>query len=181
MSLDLEERNSLVLRLMPVATRVARQFTVPGCTVDDLQQECLLSLIQLAAKYEELLTPALATTALKRDLLNAKRHVAFLHCESLDAPADSSAPDGLTLGDTVPDSKAVDPETAAIDRDLQEKILRAVDNLPQLQRSVLIAHIGLFGLEAVSLRAFAAAHDLTPDRVERTFHSAIATCRRTIQ
>ena len=135
-----------------------------GQTVQDLEQEAFLALLEALKGWEETAGPFLSWYSLrlkaaftaatgqrtKRDQLDPLQN-----CISLDAPLTDREGDPFTLEDTIPDQRAEDDMEAVEKLDRQEAIRRVLDSLQADQRQVLL------------LRYF---HDLTRDQTAQRLH-----------
>ena len=135
-----------------------------GQTVQDLEQEAFLALLEALEGWTETAGPFLPWYSLrlkvaftaatgqrtKRDQLDPLQN-----CISLDAPLTDREGDPFTLEDTIPDQRAEEDLETVEERDKQAAIWRVLDSLQADQRQVLL------------LRYF---HDLTRDQTAQRLH-----------
>ena len=135
-----------------------------GQTVQDLEQEAFLALLEALEGWDEKAGPFLPWYSLrlkaaftaatgqrtKRDQLDPLQN-----CISLDAPLTDREGDPFTLEDTIPDQRAEEDLETVEERDKQAAIRRVLDSLQADQRQVIL------------LRYF---HDLTRDQTAQWLH-----------
>ena len=135
-----------------------------GQTVQDLEQEAFLALLEALEGWSEEAGPFLPWYSLrlkaaftaatgqrtKRDQLDPLQN-----CISLDAPLTDREGGPFTLEDTIPDQRAEDDLNTVEERDKQAAIRRVLDSLQAEQRQVLL------------LRYY---HDLTRDQTAKRLH-----------
>ena len=135
-----------------------------GQTVQDLEQEAFLALLEALEGWSEEAGPFLPWYSLrlkaaftaatgqrtKRDQLDPLQN-----CISLDAPLTDREGDPFTLEDALPDQRAEDDLNTVEERDKQAAIRRVLDSLQADQRQVIL------------LRYF---HDLTRDQTAQWLH-----------
>lgn len=135
-----------------------------GQTVQDLEQEAFLALLEALEGWSEEAGPFLPWYSLrlkaaftaatgqrtKRDQLDPLQN-----CISLDAPLTDREGDPFTLEDALPDQRAEDDLNTVEERDKQAAIRRVLDSLQAEQRQVLL------------LRYY---HDLTRDQTAKRLH-----------
>ena len=135
-----------------------------GQTVQDLEQEAFLALLETLEGWSEEAGPFLPWYSLrlkaaftaatgqrtKRDQLDPLQN-----CISLDAPLTDREGDPFTLEDALPDQRAEDDLNTVEERDKQAAIRRVLDSLQAEQRQVLL------------LRYY---HDLTRDQTAKRLH-----------
>ena len=135
-----------------------------GQTVQDLEQEAFLALLEALEGWSEEAGPFLPWYSLrlkaaftaatgqrtKRDQLDPLQN-----CISLDAPLTDREGDPFTLEDALPDQRAEDDLNTVEERDKQAAIRRVLDSLQAEQRQVIL------------LRYY---HDLTRDQTAKRLH-----------
>ena len=135
-----------------------------GQTVQDLEQEAFLALLEALEGWSEEAGPFLPWYSLrlkaaftaatgqrtKRDQLDPLQN-----CISLDAPLTDREGDPFTLEDALPDQRAEADMEAVAERDLQAGVRRVVDSLPAEQRRVIL------------LRYY---HDMTREQTAQRLH-----------
>ena len=135
-----------------------------GQTVQDLEQEAFLALLEALEGWSEEAGPFLPWYSLrlkaaftaatgqrtKRDQLDPLQN-----CISLDAPLTDREGDPFTLEDALPDQRAEDDLNTVEERDKQAAIRRVLDSLQAEQRQVLL------------LRYY---HDMTRDQTAKRLH-----------
>ena len=135
-----------------------------GQTVQDLEQEAFLALLEALEGWDEKAGPFLPWYSLrlkaaftaatgqrtKRDQLDPLQN-----CISLNAPLTDREGGPFTLEDTIPDQRAEEDLETVEERDKQAAIRRVLDSLQADQRQVIL------------LRYF---HDLTRDQTAQWLH-----------
>ena len=135
-----------------------------GQTVQDLEQEAFLALLEALEGWDEKAGPFLPWYSLrlkaaftaatgqrtKRDQLDPLQN-----CISLDAPLTDREGDPFTLENALPDQRAEDDLNTVEERDKQAAIRRVLDSLQAEQRQVIL------------LRYY---HDLTRDQTAKRLH-----------
>ena len=135
-----------------------------GQTVQDLEQEAFLALLEALEGWTETAGPFLPWYSLrlkaaftaatgqrtKRDQLDPLQN-----CISLDAPLTDREGDPFTLENALPNQRAEDDLNTVEERDKQAAIRRVLDSLQAEQRQVLL------------LRYY---HDLTRDQTAKRLH-----------
>ena len=118
-----------------------------GQTVQDLEQEAFLALLEALEGWDEKAGPFLpwyslrlksAFTAATMQRTQRDRKDPLQDCLSLDAPLTDREGDPFTLKDTIPDQRAEDDMEAVEKRDRQEAIRRVLDSLRAEQRRVIL-------------------------------------------
>ena len=118
-----------------------------GQTVQDLEQEAFLALLEALEGWDEDAGPFLtwysmrlksAFTAATAQRTQRDRKDPLQDCLSLDAPLTDREGDPFTLEDTIPDPRAEEDMEAVAERDLQAGVRRVVDSLPAEQRRVIL-------------------------------------------
>ena len=135
-----------------------------GQTVQDLEQEAFLALLEALEGWDEKAGPFLpwyslrlkATfTAATAQRTQRDRKDPLQDCLSLDAPLTDREGNPFTLEDTIPDQRAEDDLNAVEERDRQEAIRRVLDSLQAEQRRVIL------------LRYY---HDMTREQTAQRLH-----------
>ena len=135
-----------------------------GVTLDDLEQEALIALLEALEGWDEKAGKFLtwydlrlkaAFTAATAQRTQRDRKDPLQDCLSLDAPLADQEGDPFTLADTVPDQRAKDDLNTVEERDLQAGVRRVVDSLPAEQRRVIL------------LRYY---HDMTREQTAQRLH-----------
>ena len=135
-----------------------------GQTVQDLEQEAFLALLEALEGWDEKAGPFLPWYSLrlkatftaatgqrtKRDMKDPLQD-----CLSLGVPLADHEGNPFTLEDTIPDPRAEEDMEAVAERDLQAGVRRVVDSLPAEQRRVIL------------LRYF---HDMTREQTAQRLH-----------
>lgn len=118
-----------------------------GQTVQDLEQEAFLALLEALEGWDEEAGPFLpwyslrlkATfTAATAQRTQRDRKDPLQDCLSLDAPLTDQEGDPFTLEDTIPDQRAEDDLNTVEERDRQAAIRRVLDSLQAEQRRVIL-------------------------------------------
>ena len=118
-----------------------------GQTVQDLEQEAFLALLEALEGWDEDAGPFLpwysmrlkaAFTAATAQRTQRDRKDPLQDCLSLDAPLTDREGDPFTLEDTIPDQRAEDDLNTVEERDRQTAIQRVLDSLQDDQRQVII-------------------------------------------
>lgn len=118
-----------------------------GQTVQDLEQEAFLALLEALEGWDEKAGPFLpwyslrlkATfTAATAQRTQRDRKDPLQDCLSLDAPLTDQEGDPFTLEDTIPDQRAEDDLNTVEERDRQAAIRRVLDSLQAEQRRVIL-------------------------------------------
>ena len=135
-----------------------------GQTVQDLEQEAFLALLEALEGWDEKAGPFLpwysmrlkaGFTAATAQRTQRDKRDPLQDCLSLDAPLTDREGDPFTLEDTIPDQRAEDDLNAVEERDKQVAIRRVLDTLAPDQRQV------------IRLRYF---HDLTREQTAQRLH-----------
>ncbi len=135
-----------------------------GQTVQDLEQEAFLALLEALEGWDEDAGPFLtwyslrlkaAFTAATAQRTQRDRKDPLQDCLSLDAPLTDREGNPFTLEDTIPDQRAEDDLNAVEERDRQEAIRRVLDSLQAEQRRVIL------------LRYY---HDMTREQTAQRLH-----------
>ena len=135
-----------------------------GQTVQDLEQEAFLALLEALEGWDEKAGPFLpwyslrlkATfTAATAQRTQRDRKDPLQDCLSLDTPLTDREGDPFTLGGTIPDPRAEEDMEAVAERDLQAGVRRVVDSLSEEQRRVIL------------LRYY---HDMTREQTAQRLH-----------
>lgn len=95
-------------------------------------------------------------------------HYAGLWCKDYRRPLCVPA-----LRDDIADPRAVDPPGAALVKDRDQRIHQAVDDLPPLEREIVLRHF----LERIPLGIVARSLEITRFRAYRLLHNALRTLR----
>jgi len=118
--------------------RLAYGMLADKSRVDDVLQDAFIRVVQNAAdfKHEARFSTWLYTIA--RNLcIDQIRKRALRRHPSLDEPRRSEESDGPTLGEQTADSRA-NVERTAVAGEIRERVLAAVDELPEEQREVFL-------------------------------------------
>lgn len=135
-----------------------------GQTVQDLEQEAFLALLEALEGWTETAGPFLpwyslrlkaAFTAATAQRTQRDRFDPLESALSLDVPLLDGEDDLFTLADVVADPRAEQDMEAVAERDLQAGVRRVVDSLPAEQRRVIL------------LRYF---HDMTREQTAQRLH-----------
>ena len=135
-----------------------------GVTLDDLEQEAFIALLEALEGWDEKAGPFLpwyayrlkaAFTAATAQGTQRDRFDPLESALSLDMPLLDGEDDPFTLEDTIPDPRAEADMEAVAERDLQAGVRRVVDSLPAEQRRVIL------------LRYF---HDMTREQAAQRLH-----------
>ena len=135
-----------------------------GQTVQDLEQEAFLALLEALEGWDEKAGPFLpwyslrlkaAFTAATAQRTQRDRKDPLQDCLSLDAPLTDQEGDPFTLEDTIPDQRAEDDLNTVEERDRQAAIRRVLDSLQAEQRRVIL------------LRYY---HDMTREQTAQRLH-----------
>lgn len=135
-----------------------------GQTVQDLEQEAFLALLEALEGWDEKAGPFLPWYSLRlksaftaATMQRTKRDMKdpLQDCLSLDAPLTDRKGDPFTLEDTLPDQRAEEDLETVEEQDRQAAIQRVLDSLQDDQRQVII------------LRYF---YNLTREQVARRLH-----------
>jgi RNA polymerase sigma-70 factor (ECF subfamily) len=126
-------------------------------TAEDLAQEAFIRLYRHAREYREVAKAStwlykIATNLALNEIRDRKRRPKL----SLDAPVAFDESGGRELGAEVADVRVETPAALAEARDLRERVRRAVDELPELFRSVIL----LCDLEGLSYQEAAEVLDV---------------------
>lgn len=101
------------------------------------------------------------------------------HIASLDAPLEIDP--SRSIGDTIVDENARDPESFLQSDKVGNLVMRWVEQLPENQRRVIERRYGLSGAEVGTLEEVAADLNLTRERIRQIQIEAIAQLRRVIK
>ena len=135
-----------------------------GQTVQDLEQEAFLALLEALEGWDEKAGKFLtwydlrlkaAFTAATAQRTQRDRKDPLQDCLSLDTPLTDREGDPFTLGGTIPDPRAEEDMEAVAERDLQAGVRRVVDSLSEEQRRVIL------------LRYY---HDMTREQTAQRLH-----------
>ena len=135
-----------------------------GQTVQDLEQEAFLALLEALEGWDEDAGPFLpwysrrlksAFTAATMQRTQRDKRDPLQDCLSLDAPLTDREGDPFTLEDTIPDQRAEDDLNTVEERDRQAAVRRVLDSLAPEQKQVIL------------LRYY---HDLTREQTARRLH-----------
>lgn len=135
-----------------------------GQTVQDLEQEAFLALLEALEGWDEKAGPFLpwyslrlkaAFTAATAQRTQRDRKDPLQDCLSLDAPLTDREGDPFTLEDTIPDQRAEDDLESVEERDRQTAIRRVLNSLQADQRRVIL------------LRYY---HDMTREQTAQRLH-----------
>ena len=135
-----------------------------GVTLDDLEQEAFIALLEALEGWDEKAGPFLpwyslrlkaAFTAATAQRTQRDRFDPLESALSLDMPLLDGEDDLFTLADVVADPRAEQDMEAVAERDLQAGVRRVVDSLPAEQRRVIL------------LRYF---HDMTREQTAQRLH-----------
>ena len=135
-----------------------------GQTVQDLEQEAFLALLEALEGWSEEAGPFLpwyslrlkaAFTAATAQRTQRDRKDPLQDCLSLDAPLTDREGNPFTLENALPDQRAEDDLNTVEERDKQAAIRRVLDSLQAEQRQVIL------------LRYY---HDLTRDQTAKRLH-----------
>ena len=135
-----------------------------GQTVQDLEQEAFLALLEALEGWSEEAGPFLpwyslrlkaAFTAATAQRTQRDRKDPLQDCLSLDAPLTDQEGDPFTLEDTIPDQRAEDDLNTVEEWDRQAAIRRVLDSLQAEQRRVIL------------LRYY---HDMTREQTAQRLH-----------
>lgn len=135
-----------------------------GQTVQDLEQESFLALLEALEGWDEKAGPFLpwyslrlkaAFTAATAQRTQRDRKDPLQDCLSLDAPLTDQEGDPFTLEDTIPDQRAEDDLNTVEEWDRQAAIRRVLDSLQAEQRRVIL------------LRYY---HDMTREQTAQRLH-----------
>lgn len=135
-----------------------------GQTVQDLEQEAFLALLEALEGWDEDAGPFLtwysmrlksAFTAATAQRTQRDRKDPLQDCLSLDAPLTDREGDPFTLEDTIPDQRAEDDLNTVEERDRQAAVRRVLDSLAPEQKQVIL------------LRYF---HDMTREQTAQRLH-----------
>lgn len=135
-----------------------------GVTLDDLEQEAFIALLEALEGWSEEAGPFLpwyslrlkaAFTAATAQRTQRDRKDPLQDCLSLDAPLTDREGNPFTLEDTIPDQRAEDDLNAVEERDRQEAIRRVLNSLQAEQRRVIL------------LRYY---HDMTREQTAQRLH-----------
>lgn len=135
-----------------------------GQTVQDLEQEAFLALLEALEGWSEEAGPFLpwyslrlkaAFTAATAQRTQRDRKDPLQDCLSLDAPLTDREGDPFTLEDTIPDQRAEDDLNTVEERDQKAAIRRVLDSLRVEQRRVIL------------LRYY---HDMTREQTAQRLH-----------
>lgn len=135
-----------------------------GQTVQDLEQEAFLALLEALEGWDEKAGPFLpwyslrlkaAFTAATAQRTQRDRKDPLQDCLSLDAPLTDQEGDPFTLEDTIPDQRAEDDLNTVEEWDRQAAIRRVLDSLQAEQRRVIL------------LRYY---HDMTREQTAQRLH-----------
>lgn len=118
-----------------------------GQTVQDLEQEAFLALLEALEGWTETAGPFLpwyslrlkaAFTAATAQRTQRDRKDPLQDCLSLDAPLTDREGDPFTLEDTIPDQRAEEDLETVEEREKQAAIRRVLDSLQTEQRRVIL-------------------------------------------
>jgi RNA polymerase sigma-70 factor (ECF subfamily) len=155
--------DQLLRRLAGVARRYVRRRVGPASWVEDVVQECLLTLHRVRHTYDP--TRPLAPwwyAIVQSRLVDALRHHQRVTAREVEAPADWPGP----------------PTTPAQEQAvLAGEIRRAVSELPSAQRRV----IELLKFEDMSVRDVASELGMSESNVKVTAHRGYQLLRRRVQ
>ena len=135
-----------------------------GQTVQDLEQEAFLALLEALEGWDEDAGPFLpwyslrlksAFTAATMQRTQRDKRDPLQDCLSLDAPLTDREGDPFTLEDTIPDQRAEDDLNTVEERDRQAAVRRVLDSLAPEQKQVIL------------LRYF---HDMTREQTAQRLH-----------
>lgn len=135
-----------------------------GQTVQDLEQEAFLALLEALEGWSEEAGPFLpwyslrlkaAFTAATAQRTQRDRKDPLQDCLSLDAPLTDREGNPFTLEDTIPDQRAEDDLNTVEERDQKAAIRRVLDSLQVEQRRVIL------------LRYY---HDMTREQTAQRLH-----------
>lgn len=135
-----------------------------GVTLDDLEQEGFIALLEALEGWDEKAGPFLpwyslrlkaAFTAATAQRTQRDRKDPLQDCLSLDAPLTDQEGDPFTLEDTIPDQRAEDDLNTVEEWDRQAAIRRVLDSLQAEQRRVIL------------LRYY---HDMTREQTAQRLH-----------
>lgn len=135
-----------------------------GQTVQDLEQEAFLALLEALEGWDEETGPFLpwyslrlksAFTAATAQRTQRDRKDPLQDCLSLDAPLTDQEGNPFTLEDTIPDQRAEDDLNTVEERDRQAAIRRVLNSLQAEQRRVIL------------LRYY---HDMTREQTAQRLH-----------
>lgn len=135
-----------------------------GVTLDDLEQEAFIALLEALEGWDEKAGKFLAWydlrlksafTAATAQRTQRDRKDPLQDCLSLDAPLTDREGDPFTLEDTIPDQRAEDDLNTVEERDRQAAVRRVLDSLAPEQKQVIL------------LRYF---HDMTREQTAQRLH-----------
>lgn len=135
-----------------------------GQTVQDLEQEAFLALLEALEGWDEDAGPFLTWYSMRlksaftaATMQRTKRDMKdpLQDCLSLDAPLTDQEGDPFTLEDTIPDQRAEDDLNTVEERDRQAAVRRVLDSLAPEQKQVIL------------LRYF---HDMTREQTAQRLH-----------
>jgi len=107
-------------------------------SAEEVVQDAFVRVIQSAADFKHEARFSTWLYAIARNLcIDHIRKRALRRHSSLDEPKPGSDGDGPTLGERLPDARG-DAERAAVSGEIRERVLAAVDELPEEQREVFL-------------------------------------------
>ncbi len=127
----------LVERHQRVVINVIHRSIGDAWEAEDLAQRVFVQVYRSAGRYKP--TAKFTTwlfTIVHNTVLNEHRRRARHAADSLEAMTEPRDPEGI--GVQVADARTPDPASEAVERELQAKILAAIERLPEQQRTAVI-------------------------------------------
>jgi len=176
---DLDAANEFVKHNLKLVVSVAKGYTGKGIELDDLIQEGNLGLYKAIDKFDPARGNKFSTYAvwwIKQGITNCfKKQESFI---SLDMPRGGESEDSdMTIGDSIEDVNAVDPEEAAIAAVRRTEVAQAMECLTDREQSVLKMRYG-FGEDEKTLPEVGRALGLSCEGVRRIEASAFRKMKR---
>jgi RNA polymerase sigma-70 factor (ECF subfamily) len=143
---------------------------------EDLAQRVFLQVFRSAKRYQR--TAKFTTwlfTITHNTILNEHRRRSRHRAESLEAITRPDNPE--SVGHEMPDTRAEDPSRAAAERELQDRIHAAIQQLPEAQRTAVL----LCRFEGLAYEEIAKVLGTTESAVKSLLHRARETLKQQLQ
>ncbi|HUK83312.1 MAG TPA: sigma-70 family RNA polymerase sigma factor [Verrucomicrobiae bacterium] len=173
---DHEAFRTLIERHQRAVINVIYRAIGDAWEAEDLAQRVFIQVFRSAGRYKP--TAKFTTwlfTITHNAILNERRRRARHAAESLEAMArpDDSDEAGVHL----PDTRAADPAREAAERELQQRIQQAIEQLPEAQRTAVI----LCRFEGLAYEEIAQVLDCSVSAVKSLLHRARQTLKEQLR
>jgi len=173
---DHEAFRTLIERHQRAVINVIYRAIGDAWEAEDLAQRVFIQVFRSAGRYKP--TAKFTTwlfTITHNAILNERRRRARHAAESLEAMArpDDSDEAGVHLADT----RAADPAREAAERELQQRIQQAIEQLPEAQRTAVI----LCRFEGLAYEEIAQVLDCSVSAVKSLLHRARQTLKEQLR